>query len=91
MLSDYLDNGKCLVILDALDEIPTLAIRNKVRDEIAIFCGLYYLNRFIISTREAGYLRNRFDETFLHIKINQFSDYQIRNIVRTGLSYIIII
>jgi len=73
-----LDNGKCLVILDALDEIPTLAIRNKVRDEIAIFCGLYYLNRFIISTREAGYLRNRFDETFLHIKINQFSDYQIR-------------
>lgn len=78
VLSDYLDNGKCLVILDALDEIPTLAIRNKVRDEIAIFCGLYYLNRFIISTREAGYLRNRFDETFLHIKINQFSDYQIR-------------
>lgn len=78
VLSDYLDNGKCLVILDALDEIPTLAIRNKVRDEIAIFCGLYYLNRFIISTREAGYLRNRFDETFLHIKINQFSDYQIK-------------
>lgn len=23
-------------------------------------------------------MRNRFDETFLHIKINQFSDYQIR-------------
>ena len=78
VLSDYLDNGKCLIILDALDEIPTLAIRNKVRDEIAIFCELYYLNRFIISTREAGYLRNRFDETFLHIKINQFSNDQIK-------------
>lgn len=77
-LSDYLDKGKCLVILDALDEIPTLSIRNKVRDEIANFCEIYYLNRIIISTREAGYLRNRFDDTFLHIKINQFNIEQIR-------------
>ncbi len=79
VLSDYLDKGKCLVILDALDEIPKLSIRNKVRDEIAIFCELYYLNRFIISTREVGYLKNRFDETFLHIKINQFNISQIKN------------
>lgn len=78
VLADYLDRGKCLVILDALDEIPTLSIRNKVRDEIANFCEIYYLNRFIISTREAGYLRNRFDDSFLHIKINQFSIEQIR-------------
>lgn len=77
-LADYLDNGKCLVILDALDEIPTLPIRNKVRDEIANFCEVYYLNKFIISTREAGYLRNRFDDTFLHIKINQFNIGQIQ-------------
>lgn len=77
VLADYLEKGKCLVILDALDEISTLPIRNKVRDEIANFCEIYYLNRFIISTREAGYLRNRFDDTFLHIKINQF------NIIKT--------
>lgn len=78
VLADYLDKGKCLIILDALDEIPTLSVRNKVRDEIANFCEIYYLNRFIISTREAGYLRNRFDDTFLHIRINQFNSGQIK-------------
>lgn len=78
LLAKYLDEGRCLIILDALDEIPKQSVRNKVRDEIGRFCDIYYLNRFIITTREAGYLRNRFDETFLHIRINQFTDEQIR-------------
>ena len=82
LLAEYLDRGSCLVILDALDEIPTQSIRNKVRDEIGSFCDIYYLNRFIITTREAGYLRNRFDETFLHIRINQFTDEQIQQYSR---------
>lgn len=77
LIEDYLEKGKCLIILDALDEITTLASRNIVKDKIVIFCELYYLNRVIISTREVGYLENRFDETFLHIKINQFNDFQI--------------
>ena len=78
ILAQYLDEGKCLVILDALDEIPTQVTRNKVRDEIANFCNVYFLNRFIISTREAGYLKNKFDDSFLHIKINDFDDDQIK-------------
>lgn len=78
LLTSYLENGKCLLILDALDEIPTQKIRNKVRDEIGNFCEIYYLNRFIISTREAGYLKNRFDDSFLHIKINEFDSKQIQ-------------
>jgi len=78
LLAKYLNEGRCLIILDALDEIPKQSVRNKVRDEIGRFCDIYYLNRFIITTREAGYLRNRFDETFLHIRINQFTDKQIR-------------
>ncbi len=82
LLAEYLNKGKCLVILDALDEIPTLAIRSKVRNEIGRFSDIYYLNRFIITTREAGYLRNRFDETFLHIRINQFTDEQIQQYSR---------
>lgn len=78
LLTSYLEGGKCLIILDALDEIPTQKIRNKVRDEIGNFCEIYYLNRFIISTREAGYLKNRFDDSFLHIKINDFDSKQIQ-------------
>lgn len=78
IISDFLDEGNCLVILDALDEIPTQAMRNYVRTEISNFCELYYLNRFVISTREVGYLRNKFDDSFLHIKINEFDIEQIK-------------
>lgn len=77
ILEMYLEEGKCLVIFDALDEIPTQTVRNKVRNEIDVFCGTYYLNRVIISTREVGYLRNQFDDSFLHIRINEFDDEQI--------------
>ena len=51
IITQKLMSGQCLVILDALDEIPTQNIRNKVRDEIETFTKVYYLNRFIISTR----------------------------------------
>lgn len=78
IVADNLIAGNCLVILDALDEIPTQALRNTVRTEIEAFTAIYYLNRFIISTREAGYLKNRFDDRFLHIRINDFNKEQIK-------------
>ena len=78
VVAEKLNSGACLVILDALDEIPTQALRDTVRNEIETFTSVYYLNRFIISTREAGYLKNRFDETFLHIRINKFNSEQIK-------------
>lgn len=78
IVADRLKAGNCLVILDALDEIPTQSLRNVVRNEIETFTSVYYLNRFIISTREAGYLKNRFDDTFLHIRINKFDFEQIK-------------
>lgn len=77
LLSGLLGNGQCIVIFDALDEITKLSMRNKVRDAIHNFCEIYFLNRFIISSREAGYLRNQFDGSFLHIKINEFDEEQI--------------
>lgn len=82
LLSGFLDRGRCLVIFDGLDEIPAQATRNKVRDEIAAFCQLYYLNRFIISTREVGYLQNQFDDSFLHIRINEFDEEQVKQYSR---------
>ena len=82
IIAEFLDKGDCLVILDALDEIPTQPMRNFVRTEISNFCELYYLNKFVISTREVGYLRNKFDSTFLHVKINEFNDNQIKQYSR---------
>jgi len=85
LLAEYLLKGKCLVIFDALDEIPVQASRNKVRDEISTFCDVYYSNRFIISTREVGYLRNRFDKDFVHIRINEFNMSQIKQYSKNWL------
>lgn len=85
LLDQYLSKGRCLVIFDALDEIPVQANRSKVRDEIAAFCDIYYCNRFIISTREVGYLRNRFEKDFVHIRINEFDMPQIKQYSRNWL------
>lgn len=82
LIAKYLDDGKCLIILDALDEIPNQSKRNKVRDAVENFCNIYYMNRFIITSREAGYLRNRFDDSFIHIRINNFTDDQIKEYSR---------
>lgn len=78
MLASHLEKGSCLVIFDALDEIASQSHRNKVRDELDSFCNVYYLNRFVISSREVGYLKNKFDDSFLHVRINPFSDDQIQ-------------
>lgn len=77
-ISEFLSDGNGLIIFDALDEIPNQDIRTKVRDEIASFCKVYPLNRYIISTREVGYLKNQFDTSFIHIRINEFNDKQIK-------------
>ena len=86
-LTKYLELGKCLVILDALDEIPTQPRREKVRDTITIFCNLFYLNRYIITTREVGYLKNGFDNSFFHLRINNFDIGQIEQYSKKWFSY----
>ncbi|MBU3175886.1 hypothetical protein KPL47_05840 [Clostridium estertheticum] len=75
---DYLCAGKCLILFDALDEIDILSKRIEIRKEINNFCNKYILNKFIITSREVGYLRNQFDNTFLHLRISPFDDQQIR-------------
>lgn len=87
ILGEYLEKGRCLVIFDALDEIPTQDARSSVRTEIANFCELYFLNRYIISTREVGYLKNKFDNSFVHLKIDKFSRKQIRDYSRNWFKF----
>lgn len=75
---DYLCEGKCLILFDALDEIDVLSKRIAIRIEINNFCNKYIRNKFIITSREVGYLKNQFDNTFLHLRISPFDDKQIR-------------
>lgn len=74
---EYLDKGKSLIIFDALDEIEMADKRIKVRDEVNNFCNKYKFNRYIITSREVGYLNNQFDDSFMHLRISQFNEKQI--------------
>lgn len=77
-IAEYLENGNALVIFDALDEIPSEALREKTRCEISRFTEVYYLSKYIITSREIGYLRNKFEDDFLHIRICPFNNEQIK-------------
>lgn len=54
-LKEALQNGKALVLLDGLDEIPTAAQRTFVRDAVAVFAGRYPKSRFVVTCRVLSY------------------------------------
>ncbi|QTA82797.1 Sulfatase-modifying factor enzyme domain-containing protein [Desulfonema limicola] len=50
-----LENGRAVVLLDGLDEIPTQAQKSFVRDAVAAFAGRYENSRFIVTCRVLSY------------------------------------
>ncbi len=84
-----LARGSCLIILDGLDEVSDLVIRQKVQESIKILIrdhrGEQVLdnstrqqNRFLITSRVAGYDQAAFPD-FPHITIAELSDKQIQD------------
>lgn len=84
-IGSYLDSGKCLIVFDALDEITTQKAREDVRESISSLCNLYPLSKYIVTSREVGYLSNDFDDDFLHYRICEFSDNQIEKYINNWL------
>ena len=54
-LQRQLQDGKALVLLDGLDEVPTLAQRIFVRDAVTAFSKRYERSRFLITCRVLSY------------------------------------
>jgi formylglycine-generating enzyme required for sulfatase activity/energy-coupling factor transporter ATP-binding protein EcfA2 len=50
-----LEQGRCLVLLDGLDEVPGLTDRNFVADVVSGFARKYEHCRFIVTCRPEGY------------------------------------
>ena len=70
-----LKSGKLLILLDGLDEVPTMNVDNVIR-KIEDFVDQYSQNRFIASCRAAAYAR-RFKQ-FTDVEIAEFDDSQIK-------------
>src|SRR5205085_1109544 len=71
-----LENGSCLVLLDGLDEVSDQQMRVQIQEEIRTFIVDYRdtsgaaqaFNRFIITSRVAGYDQGAFPD-YLHYTI----------------------
>ena len=77
-IAKALEQGKLLILLDGLDEVPTVNT-NEVISQIQNFVDRYDKNRFIVSCRTAAY-RNNF-QRFTDVKLADFDDTQIEQFI----------
>ena len=70
-----LKEGKCQLLFDGFDELATKERQQKVTKEIEEFARKYHKNRFIVTSRIAGY----HDELrgFEKLEVKEFDDHQI--------------
>ncbi|MGK7879908.1 MAG: NACHT domain-containing NTPase [Crocosphaera sp.] len=73
-----LDNGKLLILLDGLDEVPTKNM-DRVINKIQDFVDKHNKNRFIISCRTAAY--NNWFRRFTDVLMAEFNDQQIEQFI----------
>ncbi|PSB14525.1 histidine kinase, partial [filamentous cyanobacterium Phorm 46] len=77
-IAKALEQGKLLILLDGLDEVPTVNT-NEVISKIQNFVDRYDKNRFIVSCRTAAY-RNNF-QRFIDVKLADFDNTQIEQFI----------
>ncbi|MBD2296436.1 NACHT domain-containing protein [Anabaena sphaerica FACHB-251] len=77
-LNEALENGKLLILLDGLDEVPNKNLDLAIQ-KIKKFVNRYNHNYFIISCRTAAY-RNKFKD-FKEFAIADFDDKQIQQFI----------
>jgi predicted NACHT family NTPase len=73
-----LEQGKLLILLDGLDEVPTERMNEAIR-QIQNFVDLHDQNRFITSCRVAAYRHNF--RRFSDVAMADFDDDQIENFI----------
>ncbi len=78
----WLENGRALILLDGLDEVPEESRRYSVVEQITDFLAQYRQNTVIITSRPAGYRRDFFrTQEFPHYQLQPFDDRQIEQFI----------
>ncbi|HEY9604107.1 MAG TPA: NACHT domain-containing protein [Allocoleopsis sp.] len=78
-----LEQGKLLILLDGLDEVPTEQM-NEAIDQIQKFVDLYHQNRFIVSCRMAEYRYH--SRRFTEVAIADLDEAQIEQSIANWFS-----
>lgn len=74
-----LEQGKCLVLFDGLDEVGQEANQDTTIRQIKEFTDTYYSNQYIISCRLVAY--NYWFDKFTDVEIADFNDEQIQRFI----------
>jgi NACHT domain len=79
-LLQELDAGRCLVLLDGLDEIASVDDRIGVAERIEDFVRRHgrHGNRFVVTSRVAGYREAGLPGDFAHFRIQDMTPEQVR-------------
>jgi predicted NACHT family NTPase len=78
-ITEIIEQGKALILLDGLDEIREEDTPRIIK-EIREFSDYYHTNRFVITGRIAA--REYMFETFTEVEVADFNDQQIQTFVR---------
>ena len=70
----HLHNGKAIVLLDGMDEVPDTELRGRVARLLEAFVRAYPLCRYVITSRIVGYVGTaRLGEAFVTTTVRDFS------------------
>ena len=78
VLQKQLEQGKLLILLDGLDEIPDTTLRMQVVRQIEIFTQAYPQNIFVITSRIVGYKDAPLTGNYKAYTLADFSEEQIK-------------
>lgn len=74
-LEKYIEDGKCLIMLDGLDEVADVATRKLVVTWVDQCIASYGKNRFVLSSRPFGYKANPLSDVTV-LQVRPFSSKQ---------------
>ena len=76
-LHHKLHSGTCLVLLDGLDEVFNQQVRQQIVDKIEEFVNEFPNNKFVITSRIAGYREVKLSQRFSHFTITEMEPEQV--------------
>ncbi|MBU7048325.1 MAG: HEAT repeat domain-containing protein [Theionarchaea archaeon] len=78
-IEEDMKDGKCLILLDGFDELASIEKQLEVTKKIEEFTHTYHKNRFIVTSRTAGYHNELKD--FPELEVKEFDDQQIEKFI----------
>ncbi len=88
LLEGRLRDGRCLVLVDGLDEVPVPEAREGVRSTLDALAGRYAGNGVVATSRIVGYDSVRLASPFEHVTLTDLDDGGIREFTRQWYSTI---